>query len=169
MKNDIYSNPKIEKLANSIGSFIEYWGFKEIQGKIWFLLYITGKEFSTKELREYFDISKGQTSEILNELKKFKVVYISGQGKHGVDLYKANDNILESIFSVIKNRELSILTKVLNNIKEISIDKDLIQEFDLDKSRLKKINNLVKYSKSTLNKFLAFQEVSWEKWKVFKS
>lgn len=167
-KNEVLSNKLLLKLSESIGSFIHYWGFKSLQGQIWFLLYITDEEYSTKEIKEIFSISKASASQLINELLDFNVIIKVGLGKHGVDVFKANANILDAIFLVIKNREMNILDSVLENLAKLEKDIDEIDFNIIKKSRLKKLKKLVRFSQSTLNHFLKLQQTSWSKWKIFR-
>jgi len=167
-KNDILSNKRILRLSEAIGSFINYWGFKDLQGQIWFILYITDQEYSTKDIKEIFDISKALASQLINELLEFKVISKVGTGKHGVDLFKANTNVLEAIFLVIKNREMNILDSVLENLTNLEKSLGELELKTIKKSRLVKLRKLARYSQLTINNFLKFQQTSWSKWKIFR-
>ncbi len=167
-KNDILSNKLVLRLSESIGQFINYWGFKNLQGQIWFILYITDQEFSTKEIKEIFNISKALASQLINELLEFNVIERVGSGKHGVDLFKANSNILEAIFLVIKNREMNILDSVLESLNTLEKDLGDLDLKIIKKARLAKLKKLVRLSQVTINNFLKFQQTSWSRWKIFK-
>jgi len=50
------TNEKIEekkkRLADSVGDFIRYWGFKEVHGRIWVHIYLSDNPITAKELTQ---------------------------------------------------------------------------------------------------------------------
>ena len=45
--------------ANSVGKFIEHWGFRSIHGRIWTVVFLSPRPVSTLEIIEKLEVSKG--------------------------------------------------------------------------------------------------------------
>ena len=60
--------------AEAIGDVIRFWGFREILGRTWTLLYLSPDPLTAKQIREKLDASVGNTSMALTELRKWGVV-----------------------------------------------------------------------------------------------
>jgi len=72
------TNEKIEekkkRLADSVGDFIRYWGFKEVHGRIWVHIYLSDNPITAKELTKKLGVTKGLVSTALAELIAYQVV-----------------------------------------------------------------------------------------------
>ena len=72
MNQEFESKRKV--LADSVGDFIKYWGFKEIHGKVWLTIYLSDKPITAKELTNHLGVTKGLISTALAELIAYRVV-----------------------------------------------------------------------------------------------
>ncbi len=99
------SLPELEDLADQIGEFIHYWGFKRIHGRIWTHIYLAAKPLDAADLVRQMKISKALVSISLRELIDFEVIEEVGKSSRGTHLYRANPDILKVILSVLRQRE----------------------------------------------------------------
>lgn len=104
--------PEVIEFANSVGDFIEYWGFKNIQGQFWAYLYLSAEPLDATELIRRTEVSKGLASVYLKEMLEYKVIEEAGKGPFGTNLYRATANQDKVIFNVLRKRERSMLGKV---------------------------------------------------------
>ena len=74
-------NHKKEELISNIGAFIEYWGFRNIHGRVWGTIYLSNKPMSTPEIVERLDVSKALISGAINELLDHGLIERVGQAK----------------------------------------------------------------------------------------
>lgn len=141
-------NDKIQELINDVGSFIEYWGFRKIHGKVWAKVYLSSKPLSTPEIVEGLDVSKALISGAINELLEHGLIEREGQVKYGGITYVACSNPAQVVREVIKNRELVLFNKIQNNLSLIEkIDVKRSNELNLNKTSIKNLKELTGYHK----------------------
>lgn len=117
------SNEKSEKLnqvVTDIGHFIEYWGFRKIHGKVWGLVYLSETPISTPDIVERLGVSKALVSGAINELLKYELIERVGQVKHGGITYRSSNDLAQVVKNVIRQRELVLLSKIEENLKDLS-------------------------------------------------
>jgi DNA-binding transcriptional regulator GbsR (MarR family) len=105
----------LSKVADGVGNFIKYWGFKKIDGMIWAHIFLAPKPLSAKDLMDRLKISKAQVSLSLKELLRFEVVVEAGKGDYGTMYYKSSEQLGTVIQSVLKNREHKMLSQILKD------------------------------------------------------
>ena len=105
-------SPEIQKLAESVGNFIQYWGFKSIHGKIWTLLFISQEPLSAIELSRQLKVSKTLLSFSMAELLKYQVIQESGKGVKRTVYFRANPDLTAVILNVLKTREKPMMEEI---------------------------------------------------------
>lgn len=100
-------------MANAVGDFIRYWGFRRIHGQLWTLIYLSKTPLSGAELTRQLAVSKALVSPALAELIEFKLITcdeIDGRTKK----YIANPDVFKVIRTILKDRE----RKLIKNAQE---------------------------------------------------
>ena len=142
--------PEVIEFAEQTGKFIEYWGFKNVQGKIWAFLYLSDEPLDTAELIARTGISKGLASIYIKEMLSYGVIKEAGKGPNGVVLYRAEKNQDKVIFNVLRRRERTMIAQVeaaLNQCK--AIPRDEKKRAGISEDGIKHAGTLIK-SASTL-------------------
>jgi DNA-binding transcriptional regulator GbsR (MarR family) len=143
------------RLAESVGRFIEYWGFKSIHGRVWTLLYLSKEPLSSIEMSRYLKVSKTLMSFSISDLLKYQVIEEAGRGLKRTKFFRANPEIYSVILNVLKNRELIMMSKILSNhqsLKHAPLQrKNLIP---LNEDRMIELGELITTSKSILEAFI---------------
>ncbi len=103
---------EIFQLADCVGQFIEYWGFKKIHGKIWTLLYLSQDPLSATELCKRLGVSKTLLSFSVAELLKYKVIEEDSRGPKRTVYYRANADVTSVILNVLRGRERVMLFEI---------------------------------------------------------
>lgn len=146
-------------LEDSVGNFMEYWGFKKIHGRIWSHLYLSSEPLDTEELMRRLKVSKGLMSLAMRDLLHYEVIQQTSTGKHGTVFYTANEDLQKVIFNVLKTRETKmlqhnkVLLEKLNKLK----DADL-QKYQLSHARIKSALTLTATAGEVLHMFLGQDE-----------
>jgi DNA-binding transcriptional regulator GbsR (MarR family) len=125
-------------LADSIGDFIRYWGFRRIHGQIWTLLYLKNKALNPTQIAKDLNVSKSLISSALIELEEHGLIqpYIDPENTNRkTKLFKAEKDVLQIIQTVLKERELKIIENVKNNLSKMSTEDESI-----DLKRLQDLN-----------------------------
>lgn len=111
-------DPSLRNACEAIGEVIEFWGFKKDMGMVWTYLYLTGESATAQELREYFQISTGQISTVLNGLVDWGVVARRTRTGRQPDLYVAETDLWPIITKVWRERELRMVQKTRKALED---------------------------------------------------
>ena len=145
---------KILNLANSIGEFIEYWGFRKIDGKIWVLIYLADEPIDAGSLIKNLDVSKGLISTSLKTLIDYKLIEEIEHGDNRSKYYRALDEPMAAIINVLKQREAKILNGISNSFKELNTHHE-----NVNSKRLKSMGSLIKMGDKFLRQVIKFKKL----------
>jgi len=160
--------PELEDVVSQIGEFIEYWGFKNVHGKIWAHLYLAETPLDASDLIERLKISKALVSMSISDLMEYDVVQVAGKSDHGTTTYVANPNVTSVVIGVLRKRErrllsrISAATKVLKDQKKHAKD-----EVPLSTDRVQMLNDMVQAAEFSLDAILGLGEIDMADWKKF--
>lgn len=149
---------EIDKVCVSVGKFIEYWGFKEVEGRIWCHILLAKEPLCAQDIMDRTDITKGLASISLARLVEYNVIRIEKLNRPGkTQYYQINENVTEVIREVLRNRERKIITDVAHSIENLLDvpEEELSQYISID--RLNFLKKMVKTARSML-KALIFTE-----------
>lgn len=128
---------EVSALANSVGDFIRYWGFRRIHGQIWTLLYLKNQPLSPTEIATGLQVSKSLVSSALVELEENELISPFEDTKNSnkkTKYFKAEHEVIYIIQNILKTRELQIIKNVNQNIKSLQSSKSKVD--------LERLNNL---------------------------
>jgi DNA-binding transcriptional regulator GbsR (MarR family) len=155
MKNK--KTPEVDYLAELVGEFIEYWGFKKIHGKIWLNLYLSEIPLDASALINKLSVSKALISISLKDLLDFNVILEKGLSPDGTRLYEANPDLTGVITHVLRQREKIMMGKIqaaFGQLKEMS--KEDLSSYQIEVNRLKELDRFIKNGEKGLNTIMAF-------------
>ncbi len=110
-------SPALKRVAEGVGEFMEYWGFKAIHGRIWTLLFLSSEPMSAVQLARVLRVSKTLLSFSISELLKYEVIQEVGRGLKRTVYFRANPNLGEVIFNVLKARERPMMTEIQSAVE----------------------------------------------------
>jgi DNA-binding transcriptional regulator GbsR (MarR family) len=142
-------------LAEEIGKFIQYWGFKKIHGQIWVLVFLSDKPLNSTYLTKKLQVSKALVSLAIKDLLNYKVLEVV-EKKNKEIFFKTNPDIFCVINNVLKNRE----SKMLESIREkyeavVKRDKPFNHEYELSADRLNELGFMILAAQETLKSLIA--------------
>lgn len=152
MPLDPKSLPEITTLAEKIGTFIEYWGFKKIHGQIWLHAYLCEKPIDATTLSKRINVSKALVSLAVKDLLEYKVLEVVGQGNRGKILLKSNPNLNEVIVNVLRLRERQLLSQIMfsfHNVKKICVTEK--NKMSLCSQKLEELGDMIESAEATLD------------------
>ncbi|MBC7397416.1 MAG: hypothetical protein H7333_08230 [Bdellovibrionales bacterium] len=104
---------QLNRLAEQIGNFIEYWGFKKIHGQIWTHIYLSPEPISALQLIERLQVSKALVSLAMKDLIHYQLL---SQTEDSLDkknkFFTANPNVFDAIRFVLETREAHMMSRV---------------------------------------------------------
>lgn len=151
--------PEMDELANEIGEFICYWGFKKVHGRIWTHLYLSKQALDAGELIQRLKVSKALISLSVNDLLRHDVILESEKSPRGTQTYIANPNILTVITNVLKKRESKLLSTVEEKHRRLAdVPPETLQNNHVCPDRLIALGQLVGQANGTLQALLEFTQ-----------
>jgi HTH-type transcriptional regulator, glycine betaine synthesis regulator len=102
------------RIAEVIGSLMEFWGFKAVMGRLWAILYLSPEPLSAAELGERLAISTGGISMALNDLQKWGVVKKAWRPGERRDFYEPETSIWKMVSRVFRERELAKVREAID-------------------------------------------------------
>ncbi|MCH8872751.1 hypothetical protein IH824_08275 [candidate division KSB1 bacterium] len=159
------TNEKIEEkkksLADSVGDFIRYWGFKEVHGRIWVHIYLSDNPITAKELTKKLGVTKGLVSTALAELIAYQVVEKVNVGDARSPGYQSNTDLVQVINNILRNRELKLTTKIKEDSEALAKEMVGADAEMLDK--INKLQDMTRFAVDSLQKLLNSKVISTER------
>lgn len=157
--------PELEELVTQIGNFIEYWGFKNVQGRIWAHLYLSSEPLDAAELMRRLRISKALVSISMKEMLEYQVVLDVGKSERGTTLYKANPDQEAVITNVLRRRERMMLSRISSAFRLL----DKMQERDkkyyrMSVERIQSMGEMIKGAELFLDTVLQLKTDDGKLW-----
>ena len=155
---------KKRALAESVGDFIKYWGFKEIHGKIWVQIYLSNTPVTAKELTQTLGVTKGSVSTTLSDLIAYQVIEKVHTGDARSPAYQSNTDLFESINNVLRNRELKMTKRIRENIDALIPETNSCDPETTKK--LEKMREMTNFAVVSLEKLLENKTIPTERFKL---
>jgi HTH-type transcriptional regulator, glycine betaine synthesis regulator len=143
--------PEWEELAEQVGHFIEYWGFRAVLGKIWCHLFLSKDPLDASELISRLQVSKALMSISLKELLDYKVIEVFGKSERGTTLYSPNPELTDVILNVLRRREKKMLSQIgaAQQVLRDLPDQEK-QEANIDSARLEHLGEMIRSAQAIL-------------------
>ncbi|MDX9732177.1 MAG: hypothetical protein RBT63_10435 [Bdellovibrionales bacterium] len=155
-------SPELEDVVSQIGDFIEYWGFKNVHGRIWAHLFLAETPLSAAELVGRLGVSKALVSMSISDLLDYDVVRTAGKSARGTQLYESNPDLPNVIANVIRKRERRLLTRLSAATRALAgLPPNLVGGCIVNEARVQQLDSMVKSAELTLDSLLTFRDVSF--------
>ncbi len=154
----------LQNLADAVGEFIEYWGFKRVHGRIWTHLFLSEAPLDAGQLIERLGISKALASMTLKDLLRYDVILPAGRSERGTDLFRANPDTLGVVLNVLKQREKAMLEQVRTSLSQLRQHQKSESEKTACPERLDSLGAMVQNAQDFLETILAFQGLAPKGW-----
>lgn len=163
-------SPELEDVVTQIGDFIEYWGFKNVHGRIWAHLFLAGCPLDSNELIERLGISKALVSMSISDLMEYNVIRAAGKSERGTIIYDCNPDLPTVIANVLRKRERRLLARLSAATRTLtSLPREMDGKCGVQHDRIEKLDSMVRTAESTLDGLLMFRDVSFAPWAGFHS
>ncbi len=146
--------------VDSIGDFIEYWGFKKVHGRIWALTYLNDSPIDANYLMENLKISKALTSMSIKELLQYNVLLEVKKSRPETQKYKANPDITSVIMKVLKDREMKLLKQIHQNFNKVKKNSHNIE--NLNPLKLDEVGTMISTAQSVLSTITQLGQVDFK-------
>ena len=149
----IITVPKeVELLADQVGSFIQYWGFKKIHGQIWAHVWLAKTPIDATTLVRRLQVSKALVSLAIKDLIHYDVIRILGQGDRRKLLLIPNEDTHTVISNVLRQRETQMLNEISKSQEALSsLDPESQAKIDLHIERLEQMKVMTQMAQFALS------------------
>ena len=148
--------PEVDYLAELVGEFIEYWGFKKIHGKIWLNLYISDAPLDASALMSKLAVSKALISISIKDLLDYSVIIETGLSLNGTRTYVANPDLQSVITRVLRQREKIMMGKIQAAFTQLKkIPKEEITENKIEMTRIRDLDRFIRTGEKGLDTLMA--------------
>ncbi|MCA9670728.1 MAG: MarR family transcriptional regulator [Myxococcales bacterium] len=141
-------------VADAVGNFIEFWGFKRNHGRVWALLYLEGRAMTASEIQDALDLSKGAVSMITREIERWGVARRVRSPGDSVWRFAAETDLMAMIGRVLREREASVVSRVKADLDEAE---RLAKRARVDKAtidRLARLRTMAQLAESAIDLFV---------------
>lgn len=145
---------KINELTRLVGSFIQYWGFKQIHGQIWAYVFLSKEPVDSTSLAKRLGVSKALVSLAVKDLLEYEVIRIAGPGKRRKILFESNPDQISVIIEVLKKRERKMLSQVKEACDQVKKNYPPQTEIHLDEERLEELTEMVETAQDFLENLI---------------
>jgi DNA-binding transcriptional regulator GbsR (MarR family) len=98
---------RVRQVCEAVGDFIEYWGFKSIQGKVWTLLALRRAPLAQTDIADFFDVSRSLVSSAVSQLVDYGLVRATGDHRNAP--YEAVVDVWPTVSDVLRGREWMLI------------------------------------------------------------
>jgi HTH-type transcriptional regulator, glycine betaine synthesis regulator len=148
--------PELEYLADLVGEFIQYWGFKKIHGKIWLNIYLSDVPLDAAALIDKLRVSKALISISIKDLLDYEVIIEQGLSAEGTRVYCANPDLHTVISRVLRQREKVLMGKIQAAFSQLkNISKEEIASNKIEYGRIKELDRFIRNGEKGLNTLMA--------------
>lgn len=157
--------PELEDLANEVGDFICYWGFKKIHGRLWTHIYLSNEPLDAGQLMQRLRVSKALISLSLNDLLRYDVIVEAGKSARGTQTYLPNPDVLDVILNVVRRRERKMLAKAETSHRMLSsIGPERTAAGCLHVERMEALGRMIHQAQNALTSLLELATVDLKSW-----
>ncbi len=160
-------HPELQDLAEQVGEFIEYWGFKRVHGRLWTHLYLSDHPMDAAEFIQRLGISKALVSMTLSDLLEYEVIQPAGKSERGTELFTANPDTTQVILNVLRHREKRMLSRIeaaYRLFKNLPArDK---KSLDISNDRQESLGILIESAQSAIDGIVSLTGVELQAWRA---
>lgn len=98
---------RVLDVADAIGEFIEYWGFRAIHGRVWALLALHRHPQTQTEVAAQLGVSKSFVSAAVSELAAYGLVEVDESARAA--RVRANIDVWPAVTEILRQRELRLI------------------------------------------------------------
>lgn len=147
----------IQKLSETVGEFIRYWGFRKIHGEIWTVVFLSTTPLSGAELVKVLKVSKALISPALKELEDEGLIVQVESENSKTKRYAAVPEVSQVIRSVLIRREQVMLSEAEKRCQDL-VDKTE-HSASINKQRLDQLARMIQMAQGGLAYLVASEEM----------
>lgn len=117
---------RVLAVCDSVGAFIEAWGFKSIHGRIWSLLALSKAPMPQTEIAEMLSVSRSLVSLAISELTDYGLVRATSDNRNSP--YEARLDVWPTITDVLRQREWMLMERARVALESAVGEAEFVEE-----------------------------------------
>lgn len=143
---------RVLAVADAVGAFIEGWGFKAIQGKVWTILALRRSPTAQTEVADLLGVSRSLVSGAIAELVEYGLVRPVGEHRNAP--YEAVLDVWPTISDVLRQREWMLIERARlaleSAVEELEFAEEGGQRSPYDLGRLRVVLGMTELAQTVL-------------------
>ena len=99
------TEPIVDQVAHTLGELMRFWGFRDVLGRIWGLLYLSPEPVTPEQICSRLKISRGNVSVALAEMQRWGAVKRVRTPGQRTSAFVAETDLWKTISRVYRERE----------------------------------------------------------------
>lgn len=154
MKKQSSDEKKLAQMADTVGDFIRYWGFRRIHGQIWTQVYLSKAALSGADLTKRLSVSKALISPALVELENYGLI-TSHQKDKKTKTYQACSDVVGVIKKILAEREQILIATAAHRASELQKTVKDENHPLIEHDRLKRLGEMIEFAQLGVHFLLA--------------
>ncbi len=154
MKKQSSDEKKLAQMADTVGDFIRYWGFRRIHGQIWTQVYLSKAALSGADLTKRLLVSKALISPALVELENYGLI-TSHQKDKKTKTYQACPDVVGVIKKILAEREQVLIATAAHHASELQKTVKDANHPLIEQDRLKRLGEMIEFAQLGVHFLLA--------------
>jgi DNA-binding transcriptional regulator GbsR (MarR family) len=157
-----------EKFIQSWGTLGSQWGINRTMSQIQALLMVTEEALSAEDIMERLTISRGNVNMNIRTLIEWGLIYKEYKSGERREFFRAEKDIwtvAKRVLLVKRQKELTPMIQVLNEINNTSIEDNDLHQVEFFKKQVESMNSFADQADKTISKICSSDE-NWF-WKTF--
>jgi len=147
---------ELQNLADLVGQFIQYWGFKKIHGEIWTHIWLAKSPIDATTLVKRLNVSKALVSLAIKDLLQYDVIKTSTEGDRRKILLLPNKDVQTVIINVLKARESKLMNEIIDS--QTSLEKSSVSfanQYEIDVNQLESMKTMTVMAQLALDTLIS--------------
>lgn len=160
-KKDFKLKHQVFDLVDGVGTFIEYWGFKKIHGRIWALIFLAERPVDASYLVKHLGVSKALVSMSIKDLLDYNVIQEAPK-QDGKAHYLSNTDLAKVISDVLVAREAKMILNIKSSCQLLSRMETQDLQPLATKKRITKLGQMVSTADKALAALITLKQINFK-------
>lgn len=148
---------ELRDLEQTVGSFIQFWGFEAIHGRIWVHLFLADGSLRIEHLAARLEVPSEEIGRALPQMVQFGV--IEQKSGEESDHFAAHPDLSTVILNVMRKRELPMVREALRLCDALPSAFQGEGALSISSKQIQKLKDTAKTAETLLGAFVKFAEL----------
>ena len=152
--------PAYSEVLKGIGSFIQYWGFKDVHGQVWGCIFMAKEPVDANHIIQHLQLSKAAVSLAIKDLLEYRVILELEKTKPSTRKFVSNPDLVEVICNVLRFREKHMLSVIAAASKSLlQATPEEYERAHISKEKVENLKEMTEGAQFVLEQMLRHQNI----------